>query len=354
MNRLVLTIFLLSLPAPAYADSPARIKAREHFERGETQYRLGRFSTALKEYQAALKLVRRPSIVFNIAQCYRQLGEYRRSIFYYKLYLSDWQRVHPGQKPPYEREVKEHVSKLTATARRKAAEQDGPGVSEPPGPAAARVQLDGAPDGARVFVDGVLVARTPLEVPLQLTPGQHRLELVARGAVPWVQNIQLSGSEQRRILVEHVFKRVSIQTNRIRFQLNLAENLPVIHVNEYVIWEILEPLIQNSIDHAGAAPVQIDIQTTYDAETGQTKVILSDTGPGIRSDLLEEDQSGMKQIFRENVSTKEAVTGSGYGCYIAYEIATTRCGWTLDAENQDQGGSRFILFIPGNPKEKTA
>ena len=155
-------------------------------------------------------------------------------------------------------------------------------------------------------------------------------------------------------LVEHVFKRVSIQTNRIRFQLNLAENLPVIHVNEYVIWEILEPLIQNSIDHAGAAPVQIDIQTTYDAETGQTKVILSDTGPGIRSDLLEEDQSGMKQIFRENVSTKEAVTGSGYGCYIAYEIATTRCGWTLDAENQDQGGSRFILFIPGNPKEKTA
>ena len=207
MNRLVLTIFLLSLPAPAYADSPARIKAREHFERGETQYRLGRFSTALKEYQAALKLVRRPSIIYNIAQCYRQLGEYRRSIFYYKLYLSDWQRVHPGQKPPYEREVKEHVSKLTAAARRKAAEQDGPGVSEPPGPAAARVQLDGAPDGARVFVDGVLVARTPLEVPLQLTPGQHRLELVARGAVPWVQNIQLSGSEQRRILVDMEVKR---------------------------------------------------------------------------------------------------------------------------------------------------
>ena len=202
VTRLILLILLLALPAPAFANSPARIKAREHFERGETQYRLGRFTTALKEYQAALKLVRRPSIVFNIAQCYRQLSEYRRSIFYYKLYLSDWQRVHPGQKPPYQREVKEHIRKLTAAARRKAAEQDGPGVSEPPGPAAARVQLDGAPDGARVFVDGVLVARTPLEVPLQLTPGQHRLEVVARGSAPWVQNIQLSGREQRRVMVD--------------------------------------------------------------------------------------------------------------------------------------------------------
>ena len=202
VKRLAFILLLLSFPLPALADSPARIKAKEHFERGETQYRLGHFGVALKEYQAALKLVNRPSIIFNIAQCYRQLGEYRRSVFYYKLYLSDWDRVHPGQKPPYQLEVKEHIRRLAAAVRRKAAEREGPGVTEPPGPGAAQVQLNGAPDGARVFVDGVLVARTPLEVPLQLTPGQHRLEVVAKGAEPWQQNLTLESGEQRRVLVD--------------------------------------------------------------------------------------------------------------------------------------------------------
>ena len=200
---LVVIAMLLAAPlAQAQSNSPARIKAKEHFQLGETQYRLGHFGVALKEYQAALKLVNRPSIIFNIAQCYRQLGEYRRSVFYYKLYLSDWERVHPEKKAPYQTEVKGHIRRLAAAVRRKAAEQEGPGVTEPPGPGAARVQLDGAPDGARVFVDGVLVARTPLEVPLQLTPGKHRLEIVARGAEPWDQNLTLSSGEQRRVLVD--------------------------------------------------------------------------------------------------------------------------------------------------------
>lgn len=208
-NLLLAAALMLAVPQ-AHAGSPDRIKAREHFQRGETQYRLGHFSLALKEYQAALKLVSRPSIIFNIAQCYRQLGEYRRSVFYYKLYLSDWERVHPGQKPPYQVEVKGHIRRLAAAARRKAAEQEGPGVTEPPGPGAARVQLDGAPDGARVFVDGVLVARTPLEVPLQLTPGRHRLEVVAKGVEPWQQNLTLDSGEQRRVLVD-VFPSVQVR-----------------------------------------------------------------------------------------------------------------------------------------------
>ncbi|NQT27489.1 ATP-binding protein [candidate division KSB1 bacterium] len=153
-------------------------------------------------------------------------------------------------------------------------------------------------------------------------------------------------------LVEHLFTRVSIQTDRTQFHLNLDRNLPIVHVNEYVIWEILEPLIQNSIDHAGANPVKIQIQTNYDPQSGLIKVTLSDTGPGIQSDLLQEDEQGVKRLFHEYASTKEAVTGSGYGCYIAYQIAKTRCGWTLDAENLDHRGCRFTITIPGDPREK--
>jgi len=203
VKRLALTILLLALPGQALANPAAKAKAREHFERGETQYRLGNFARALKEYQTALKHVRRPSIIFNIAQSYRQLGEYRRAVFYYKLYLSDWERVHPDRTAPYRTEVKEHIRRLAAAARRKEAEKkDGPGFDEPPGPGAASVQLDGAPDGARVFVDGVLIARTPLEVPLSMSPGQHRIEVVARGSEPFTQNLSLASGEHKRVLVD--------------------------------------------------------------------------------------------------------------------------------------------------------
>ncbi len=40
----------------------------------------------------------------------------------------------------------------------------------------------------------------------------------------------------------------------------------------------------------------------------------------------------------------------GYGCYIAYQIATKRCGWKLDALNIDGGGCKFIIEIDNRDK----
>jgi hypothetical protein len=36
---------------------------------------------------------------------------------------------------------------------------------------------------------------------------------------------------------------------------------------------------------------------------------------------------------------------SGYGCYIAYQLAVGKCGWDLDAENLAEGGCRFMIKI---------
>ena len=52
------------------------------------------------------------------------------------------------------------------------------------------------------------------------------------------------------------------------------------------------------------------------------------------------------KIFLENLSTKPQSRKAGYGCYIAHEIATERCGWTIDAENLLDKGCQFILTIP--------
>ena len=69
------------------------------------------------------------------------------------------------------------------------------------------------------------------------------------------------------------------------------------------------------------------------------------TGKGISDDLLEKDESGVKRIFLENISTKEENRHCGYGCYLAFEISK-RCGWEINADNSEKEGSRFTLDNP--------
>ncbi len=151
-------------------------------------------------------------------------------------------------------------------------------------------------------------------------------------------------NEVLRFIVDNIFKRVSSNLGYYRFELDLDPDLPAVHVNEFVVWEVFEPLVQNSIDHAGDGEITIHIRTTYDPAKKESRVVIGDDGVGIRPDLLEEE-GGVKRIFRENVSTKDLGQQSGYGCYIAYEIATERCGWKIDVENLERG-CQFVITIP--------
>lgn len=154
-------------------------------------------------------------------------------------------------------------------------------------------------------------------------------------------------NEVIRFIVEHLFLRLSKKTTLFSFHLELSDDLPIVHVNEFVVWEIVEPLIQNSIVHAGTNPVIVTIKTEYDSVKNVSRVSIADNGRGIRPDLLDKNSEGITNIFLENVSTKHAPGQNfGYGCYIAYEMATTRCGWSLDAENIASGGCTFVLTIP--------
>ena len=49
--------------------------AKRHYERGEKLFALGKFSDALDEYQKAFDAKPLPGFLFNIGQCYRNLGE---------------------------------------------------------------------------------------------------------------------------------------------------------------------------------------------------------------------------------------------------------------------------------------
>ncbi|MBN8705913.1 MAG: histidine kinase [Bacteroidetes bacterium] len=150
-----------------------------------------------------------------------------------------------------------------------------------------------------------------------------------------------------RFIVDNIFLRISAINHQVSYHLDLDPALPVVHINEYVIWEIIEPVIQNSIDHGGDSELLIKIQSRYFPAEKKGKITIEDNGIGISQDLLDTDSGGVKKLFRENITTK-IVEGqnSGYGCYIAWQLATQRCGWTMDAQNMENGGCKFTFEIP--------
>ncbi len=152
-------------------------------------------------------------------------------------------------------------------------------------------------------------------------------------------------NEVVEFIVKNIFLRTSSASSSFEIKLNLDYNLPCVQVNEFVVWEIIEPLIQNSIEHGGNKFITIEIKTKYFKGTNLSKIIISDDGKGIKENLLERNESGIKKIFLENVTTKNLDSqNSGYGCYIAYEISR-RCYWDLDAFNNEDGGVTFELKI---------
>jgi hypothetical protein len=153
-------------------------------------------------------------------------------------------------------------------------------------------------------------------------------------------------NEVIKFIVEYIFLRISSKNEMFDFKLDLDECLPFVKVNEFVVWEILEPLIQNSIDHGDRKLINVKIETNYDKAKNISYIIISDNGVGIKEDLLQKGENGIKKLFRENESTKRIDgANSGYGCFIAYEMAVGRCGWELDAENLKDGGCKFTIKI---------
>jgi tetratricopeptide (TPR) repeat protein len=62
--------------------------ARELFRKAEISFNLGKFPEALRDYQAAYEAKPLPGFLFNIAQCYRHMGNYERARFFYRRYLA--------------------------------------------------------------------------------------------------------------------------------------------------------------------------------------------------------------------------------------------------------------------------
>jgi tetratricopeptide (TPR) repeat protein len=71
----------------ARAESPAEVEARQHFSAAQKLYEHARWADALAEYQASYKLSKYPAILYKVALCQDQLGQYAAALDSYKSYL---------------------------------------------------------------------------------------------------------------------------------------------------------------------------------------------------------------------------------------------------------------------------
>jgi len=63
-------------------------EARRLFEHAELEFNVGKFPEALADYQSAYEAKPLPGFLFNIAQCYRNMGNFERARFFFRRYLA--------------------------------------------------------------------------------------------------------------------------------------------------------------------------------------------------------------------------------------------------------------------------
>ena len=116
------------------ATSAANLEeARQHAAKAKVHYDLGEFDKAAEEYILVYRLRPLPALLFNIAQSYRQAGQYEKAKQFYKAYL----RENPdSQSSAAVKKALKEIDELLAKER-KTKESPPAGIREAPAEMAA-------------------------------------------------------------------------------------------------------------------------------------------------------------------------------------------------------------------------
>lgn len=98
---------------------PEEQKARALFKEGQTAYDVGEFKHALELYTEAYKAKPLAGFLFNIAQCHRQLGDYKLASFFFGRFIDNSSNESPVVAQA--RELLEDMNRRQAEAEKAAA-----------------------------------------------------------------------------------------------------------------------------------------------------------------------------------------------------------------------------------------
>jgi Tetratricopeptide repeat/PEGA domain len=174
---------VLAQPAAQAAEHPAtdadgKQEAARRFEHAISLYEDGDYALALAEFERVYELVPDYRVLYNIGQMNMQLGRYARALRTLREYVN-----RGGDELPPDRRVAVQGDLRLLEAR------------------TASLELDIRPAGAEVWIDGVIVGRSPLAEPLVVDVGERVVQVRVRGYVARTQTLTLAGGDRREVSV---------------------------------------------------------------------------------------------------------------------------------------------------------
>jgi tetratricopeptide (TPR) repeat protein len=177
----LLAMFLLIVCASARAQSATvdMDGGRRHFDRGVEYYRDGNINAALIEFKRAYAAAPNYRVLYNLGQVSNALSDYTGAQSYFEKYLSDGgDEIDAGRR----RDVDSALAKLAGRI--------------------TTITLLCNMDGAELFVDDVVVGKSPLAEPVRVSAGTRRLAAAVSGRPRATRVIEAAGGEALSVRLE--------------------------------------------------------------------------------------------------------------------------------------------------------
>lgn len=145
----------------------------------------------------------------------------------------------------------------------------------------------------------------------------------------------------------HAIVGAELKAHEVDFEADVQPPDLGVMADEAALASVLINLMRNAIDAMQGAPqrlLSVRARVKADNDGGRVILTVSDTGPGIRADIL-------PRLFEPFVTSKPAGAGLGLGLVISAQLLRA-VGGTLKVHNRDQGGACFTVEIPRNVRQE--
>jgi hypothetical protein len=163
----------------ASARAQAIEAGRAHFVRGVQLYRSAAYDAALAEFSRAYESAPNYRILYNLAQIQAERHDDVAALKLFERYLAD------GATGISEARASEVEAEMTELGRR-----------------ICRLRVDTNADGARLFINQILVGELPIEEALLVNAGMYRLRVEKAGYLPAGQVVTLTSGEELTLELE--------------------------------------------------------------------------------------------------------------------------------------------------------
>jgi hypothetical protein len=158
---------------------PAKAEAAQRFDRGLTLFNEGDNAGALAEFKQTYALMPNPIVLFNIGLVYAAMARPVDAVDALSAVVGS-STLSPEQHDRAQKTLEDQQARI------------------------GRLSITTVPDGARIDLDGVEVAKTPLSAPLRVAEGTHVIGAVAEGYAHVHKEVVIAGNADASLSFELV------------------------------------------------------------------------------------------------------------------------------------------------------